>query len=337
MQSLDVIPVGQVAGATSSSHVVRIVHISDTHLGHHVLTPPRPISGNISIRRSNSSDVPNQVVDEKGIDAFEKKSGCLAETSDGGFHKGGVFLSNVRRSRASDYEIPCGDILVHSGDFDWSKHSGRIFRSDNFEEIVQLMNDFFDRFPHKVKIFVAGNHEGCLEKRKIQAVQDRLTSAVYLYNSTYIYEGIHFYGSPYTPFRFMTNARGFIRTSRKIAAHWREIPSRTDVLVTHSPPHGILDLGVTWSARNMPGVSQAFHRVIPSHPCETCGIIHPGRSHWGCPHLREEVLIRIKPTLHLFGHVHEGNGVLTRKGITFSNSSYASMKRPHVFDFYTGF
>jgi 3',5'-cyclic AMP phosphodiesterase CpdA len=294
MHSVDVIPVGHVAQATSSSHAVRIVHISDTHLGHTVLTPPRPISGNISIRRSSASDIANQVVDEKGIDAFERQTSSFTESPDDVFHKGGVFLSNVRRARTSDLEIPCGDILVHSGDFDWSKHSGGIFRSNNFEEIVQLMNDFFDRFPHKVKIFVAGNHEACFEGKKLQAVQQRLTSAVYLFNSSFSYEGILFYGTPYTPFRLMTNARSFIRTSRKIAAHWRQIPSKTDVLVTHSPPYGVLDLGVTWSARKMPGLSRTLYRITPEYSCGTCGIIHPGRSHWGCPHLREEVLIRIK-------------------------------------------
>lgn len=294
MHNLDVIPVGYVDTVSPTSHVVRIVHISDTHLEHNMLTPQHPISGNISIRRSSGSDVPNQVVDEKGIDAFERKYSSISDPTDDSRSRSSGFLSTGRRSRTNDFEVPYGDVLVHSGDFDWSKHSGGIFRSDNFEEIVQLMNNFFDRFPHKVKLFVAGNHESCFDGKKLQTVQERLTSAVYLCDSSYIYEGILFYGTPYTPFRLMTNARGFIRTSRKIAACWRQIPSRTDVLITHSPPHGILDLGITWSAKKIPGLSQAFFRVTPNSPCGTCGIIHPGRSHWGCPYLRDEVLIRIK-------------------------------------------
>lgn len=291
---MDVIRVGHVKSATASTPVVRIVHISDTHLNHNALTPPRPISGNICIRRSLSSDTPNQIVDEKGVSAFERQSSSLFEQNNDVFHKGGFFLSNVCSSYSSAYEIPCGDILVHSGDFDWSKHSGGIFRSDNFEEIIQLMNDFFDRFPHKVKLFVAGNHEISLDGKKLQAVQARLISAVYLYNSSYTYEGIHFYGAPYTPFRLMTNARGFICTSRKIAAHWRDIPSKTDVLITHTPPYGILDLATDWTTRNIPRVTNALHKVLPSSCCDVCGIEHPGQSHWGCPHLKDEVLIRIK-------------------------------------------
>ncbi|KAH9525814.1 hypothetical protein Btru_002452 [Bulinus truncatus] len=332
---MDVTIVGHVKSATSSTQVVRIVHISDTHLGHNSLTPPRPLSGNISIRRSISSDSPNQIIDEKGKDAFEKRSNSFLESHDDSFHKGGVFLSNLSRSYSSANEIPCGDILIHSGDFDWSKHSGGFLRSDNFEEIVQIMNDFFDRFPHKVKLFVAGNHEMAFEGKKIQTVQDRLISATYLCNSSFTYEGIHFYGAPYSPFRLMTNARGFLCSSRKIAAHWRDIPSKTDVLITHTPPYGILDLATDWATHKIPKLSRAFHRVIPTTTCETCGLEHPGRSHWGCPHLRDEVLIRIKPHLHLFGHVHEANGIMTKKGVTFANSSYATYKRPHIFDFLT--
>ncbi|KAK6967441.1 UPF0046 protein [Biomphalaria glabrata] len=333
--TMDVTNVGHVRSATSSTQVVRIVHISDTHLGHNALTPPRPLSGNISIRRSISSDSPNQIINEKGVNAFEKRSSSCKDSHENSFHKGGVFLSSLSGSYStSANEIPCGDILIHSGDF-YSNHSGVFSRSDNFEEIVQMMNDFFDRFPHKIKLFVAGNHETALEHKKLHMIQERLISATYLCNTSFTYKGINFYGAPYSPFRLMTNARGFICNSRKIAAHWREIPSKTDVLITHAPPYGILDLATDWSTRKIPKLSQAFHRVIPASTCETCGLEHPGRSHWGCPHLRDEVLIRIKPQLHLFGHVHDGNGIMTKKGITFANSSYAIFKRPHIFDFFT--
>ena len=289
--------VGQVDRATATSKVIRIVHISDTHLAHNSLTPPRPLSGNISIRRTNSVETPNAVVDESGKDAFFNRSTSL-ESREDEFHKGGVFLSTaLRKSRVNNCEVPCGNVLVHSGDFDWSKQSGGLLRSDNFEEIVQIMNDFFDRFPHKVKIFVAGNHEGSFEGKKLLTVQERLTSAVYLYNSSFTYEGINFYGAPYTPFRVKTNARGFIRTARKIAPHWRDIPSRTDVLITHSPPHGILDLSTNWTTRKFPKLTRALHAVLPESDCDVCGAEHPGQEHWGCPHLREEVLIRIKYVL----------------------------------------
>ena len=296
MLNEDVVSVGDVDSPSSSKRIIRIVHISDTHTTHNVLTPLRPLSGNIAILRSTSIDSPNQIIDEVGADAFAKTPSAQfqkRESLDSSFHKGGSFLSSYKR-RTNSNIIPPGDILVHSGDFAWNSKPPGILRSDNFEEVVQVMNDFFDRFPHKVKLFVAGNHEGSLEGKKIQTVQERLHSAVYLYNSSYNYEGIHFYGAPYTPYRFMTVARGFQRHSRSIAAHWRDIPSRTNVLITHTPPKGVLDLTVDFSVKKIPKVANFFHRVVPKPRCEVCGLIHPGRSHWGCPHLREEVLIRIK-------------------------------------------
>ncbi|XP_012936671.1 UPF0046 protein K07C11.7 isoform X2 [Aplysia californica] len=335
----DVMSIGNVNCPNSATKIVRIVHISDTHHAHNTLTPLRPLSGNIAILRSTSIDSPNQIIDETGADAFARSASArlqmqASESNDSSFHKGGTFLSSFRRSHSSSTSVPPGDVLIHSGDFAWNSKAPGLFRSENFEEIIQAMNDFFDRFPHKVKIFVAGNHEASLEGKKLLSVQERLTSAVYLYNSSYTYEGIHFYGAPYTPFRLTTNATGFQRHSRSIAAHWREIPSRTDVLITHTPPHGILDLATDFTARKVPKLSSAIHRLLPKGPCSTCGIIHPGRSHWGCRHLREEVLIRIKPKLHLFGHVHECNGITTKNGVTFSNAAYKLSKQHHVFDYY---
>ena len=294
----DVINVGDVNSTSSSRKIVRIVHISDTHHAHSTLTPLRPLSGNIAILRSTSTDTPNQIIDETGADAFArtstKRPSKGSDNLDSSFHKGGSFLGGYRKPNTCATMIPPGDVLVHSGDFAWTSKGPGIFRSDNFEEIVQVMNDFFDRFPHKVKIFVAGNHEASFEGKKHQIIQDRLHSAVYLCNSSFIYEGIHFYGAPYTPWRAMTIARGFQRHSRSIAAHWRDIPSRTNVLITHTPPHSFLDLGHTFVTRKFPKITSAFNRVTPNVRCTVCGLIHEGRSHMGCPHLREEVMIRIK-------------------------------------------
>ena len=61
-----------------------------------------------------------------------------------------------------------------------------------------------------------------------------------------------------------------------------EIPSDTEILVTHSPPLNILD-----AKAEVPHDSKLRH---------------------GCPHLRDEVLGRVKPMYHLFGHNHDGYG-----------------------------
>ena len=56
------------------------------------------------------------------------------------------------------------------------------------------------------------------------------------------------------------------------------IPDSTDVLITHGPPIGVLDLSV-------------YDNI-------SCG----------CDNLLDAVTNRVKPRLHIFGHIHEGYG-----------------------------
>jgi Icc-related predicted phosphoesterase len=62
------------------------------------------------------------------------------------------------------------------------------------------------------------------------------------------------------------------------------IPPDTDILVTHGPPLGVLDYG------------------------------------GGCAALRRAVL-RVKPKLHVFGHVHSGYGTRPTQHTFFVNAS----------------
>jgi Icc-related predicted phosphoesterase len=86
--------------------------------------------------------------------------------------------------------------------------------------------------------------------------------------------GLKIYGSPITP-RFY-NWAFMADRGNDIAGWWAAIPDDTDILVTHGPPHGIGDLV-------------------------------RGR-HTGCLELLKRVH-EVKPTLHVFGHIHEGYGI----------------------------
>ena len=68
---------------------------------------------------------------------------------------------------------------------------------------------------------------------------------------------------------------------------WSTIPTDTDVLITHGPPYGIFDL--------CPG-----EKGIPEHA--------------GCPALWSAVEKILSIKLHVFGHIHEGYGVLEHAG-----------------------
>ena len=84
-----------------------------------------------------------------------------------------------------------------------------------------------------------------------------------------------------------------------------QMPTGVDVLITHGPPHSIRD-------------------ECPSMPMDGSSY-EPGR--WvsvGCEVLRDE-LNRIKPKVHIFGHIHEGAGREVRdydeQAVTFINAA----------------
>ena len=82
------------------------------------------------------------------------------------------------------------------------------------------------------------------------------------------------------------------------------IPADTDIVITHEPPVMILD--------------------------ESAGI------HWGNAPLRTRIF-EIKPRYHLFGHAHDGYGIIKQDGIAFSNAALLNdrlqlVRKPKLFE-----
>lgn len=216
--------------------------------------------------------------------------------------------------------LPAGDILVHSGDFctiGWS----RVAKTPDYNEHIRQINDFFSKVPHKHKIFVAGNHDMAIAGRKQEDVQKMLPEVTYLQDSGITVEGIHFYGSPWTAYNWKSYNRAFVRKWGKFEHHWNDIPTETDVLVTHIPPFGVQDMrreGFSLFRRRRRGT------------CDVCSKIHEGLFHQGCQRLRETILNRVRPKLHCFGHLHGSSGVKVTDDTTFSNAALSI----RVFDYY---
>lgn len=176
--------------------------------------------------------------------------------------------------------IPAGDVLIHSGDFFDASKSG------NFLDELAELEKFFAGQPHKYKLFVAGNHEMSFCGQSVDRIRARLPSCTYLQDNAVQIEGLKFYGSPWTGKR-KSPASAFTAPYPELGKYWVMIPKDTDVLITHSPPHRILDN-------------------------------HGGM---GCPLLRELVLKQIRPMVHLFGHAHEMAQVMEKEEILFSNAA----------------
>ena len=193
-----------------------------------------------------------------------------------------------------EISVPDGDILIHAGD---ATLNGTEIETENFLA-------WFSALPHKYKIFVAGNHDWLYEKKNRRA---RLLTAAYkieyLQDSAIEIDGLKIYGSPWQP-RFYDWAFNLNRGA-EIGEKWKLIPPNTDVLITHGPPHGILD--------------------------ET-----PRGDLAGCEELIKRVA-EIRPRLHVFGHIHQGYGSLEKFGVRFVNASvcdesYVPSQKPIIVD-----
>ena len=126
--------------------------------------------------------------------------------------------------------------------------------------------------------------------QSVAQVKSLLTACTYLEDERLEVMGLKVYGSPWQP-RFSDSAFNLSRGA-ELRAVWDKIPSDTDILVTHSPPLGVMD-------------------QCRSHTRDG-GTRPAGRS--GCEDLTHQLVTRLRPRLHVFGHVHEG------KFLNFINS-----------------
>lgn len=188
--------------------------------------------------------------------------------------------------------LPEGDILCFSGDIMTSGY--------NEGEIIHFLK-WFSKQPFFYKIFIAGNHDRLFETNHY--ITDEIISnyidygVVYLNNSSFEYEGVKFYGTPYQP--FFCNWGFNIPDSHKLKEIYSMIPIDTDILLTHCPPYGILD---------------------QSHQSNWSNLT--GEKHLGSVELRE-VLDEMSqkdtsPRVVAFGHIHGDGG----KKIQIGNTVY---------------
>ena len=203
-----------------------------------------------------------------------------------------VFLSDTHNCN-EQIAVPDGDVLIHAGD---ATNRGTI-------DEITAFNQWFSNLPHKIKIFVAGNHDLLFERRPKLAQSLLSENIIYLQDSAIEIENLKIYGSSWQP-RFFDWAFNLNR-GREIAEKWHLIPNETDVLITHGPPFGILD--------------------------ET-----PGGDFAGCEELRKKVE-EIRPRLHVFGHIHSGYGRQEKFGALFVNASncdedYLPVNQPIIVD-----
>lgn len=172
------------------------------------------------------------------------------------------------------------------------------------DDEVWMFGQWLNSQPHKYKVVIAGNHDWLFERNPDAARQLLGFGGVhYLQDSGVEIEGVYLYGSPWQP-RFCDWAFNTDR-GEEIKCKWDRIP-QCDVLITHGPPWGVLDY------------------------------VQLGREHLGCEELIKAVG-RVRPKVHVFGHIHGGYGEAEINGIRFINASicdeaYRPVNAPIVID-----
>jgi predicted phosphohydrolase len=167
--------------------------------------------------------------------------------------------------------LPPGDLLVHAGDL---ANKGTVSE-------IQAQIDWLSCQSYQHIVFIAGNHDSYFDPRS-RVASDRSRTLDYK-NVRYLQHAdamlefpncggrkLKLYGAPQIP--ACGGDEMAFQYQREEDAWTGTVPENLDILITHTPPRWHLDNG---------GV--------------------------GCDFLRNEVR-RVRPKVHIFGHVHAGRG-----------------------------
>lgn len=164
------------------------------------------------------------------------------------------------------FPMPEADLLIHTGDF---TDSGL---REEFADFDAWLGELKERYPHRVVIF--GNHE--YKHKHDPSLNKRLISnATVLEHELVEILGLRIFGSAWVP----GHKSGAPGDFGSVAHRFDEIPEKTDILLSHGSPYGIMDC------------------------CEM------GNIQWGGSMALLREVHRARPRAHLFGHMHEQRGV----------------------------
>ena len=188
-----------------------------------------------------------------------------------------ICTSDTHSKHRELVRFPDGDAFIYAGDL---MNSGR-----RWEDIIDF-NAWLEEVPVSKdrRLIIQGNHDILFDFSHPQSspktadkAKSLITNGVCLLDEAYEIQGVKFYGSPWSPYFF---GWGFnAHRGGDIKEYWDKIPEDTEVLITHSPPYGILD------------------QIVPGKT-----------DHLGCEELLKVVKRLPRLKYHIFGHIHGSRG-----------------------------
>lgn len=193
------------------------------------------------------------------------------------------------------------NILIHCGDI---SSLGLKYEIENFLNWFKSLKNF------DYKIFIAGNHDFYFEEapykpnlypcfNELLNPKELLKDNVYYLQDSELLLDLYdlnrplkIYGSPWSP-KYNDWAFNIERNSEELKNKWDKIPDDVDILITHTPPFGYLDIN-------------KFGQNV------------------GCEMLKNKI-DTISPLIHCYGHIHEDYRVSLIKETFFVNASISNI------------
>lgn len=188
-----------------------------------------------------------------------------------------------------------GDLLIVAGD---------LTARDTIEEHTDTL-EWLSGLNYKMKVIVPGNHDNFLmdnpnfySKTDIKYLIDCGTEFKWIeidYTKlapknfpSFRQRKLKIWGSPWTKTFPGINplCKAFtMDTEDELDEKWALIPDDVDILITHGPAYGILDKNISGEHCGSRSLDGYWEKHLDDH------------------------LERVKPTLHIFGHIHEDYGI----------------------------
>jgi len=202
------------------------------------------------------------------------------------------FISDTHTYHKS-VEIPECDILIHSGDATYR----------GLKDEMESFGQWFRELPVKHKVFVPGNHDKSTEFDLANALSwlsfnndlKQFGECYYLHQNWAIIEGMVIYGDGSQP-RFGHGWAHNVDRGEPIAEVWAKIVDNVNILVTHGPVHGVLDL--------------TFY----------------GQESVGCEELKKRIGQLDNMFIHSCGHIHEAYGTSRKGDKLYVNASICTLQ-----------
>jgi len=214
-----------------------------------------------------------------------------------------VCLSDTH-NQLNQIKIPKGDILIVAGDWTYFGHQNEL----------QKFGNHLRKLPHDTKLIIPGNHDITLDEKHTLYHKDAISwikldrNTILGINEIVTIRNLRILCVSYINPIGLYNRWGFERDEQaqsdfynKIKTHDMILEGPVDIVVSHSPPFGIMD-----------------------------------EENYGSRPLLEFIQ-QVRPKYHIFGHCHDGHGKQIIDGITYINSAsctreYKATNKPIVFE-----